>query len=209
MRKTRFINLNASKFVTKLKKNYLLIIFSVMYVVGVVLGSVWLLKNNKLSYIAAENFSSYIAFRTGAGFFKIFFRSFCDMLPVAVLIFLCGTSLFGMAVVPIAVCYKGFEYGIFVGYIYNSFLLKGIAFNALMLIPYTIVSTIGYIKCADCAFGFSCALVRASVPTGGSVNLYTTFREYCKRFSLFILFFIFSAAIDSVLSVAFINFFSF
>ncbi len=209
MRRSTIVNLNTSRFLNTLKHNYLVIIFTVVFVLGIVFGAIWVSRNDTINSIASENFSGYMAVRNDSGVFKIFIASFFNLLPFALLIFLCGTSLVGIALTPIAVCYKGFQYGVMAGYLYKTFLLKGIAFNALMLIPCTIVAAMGLIVSGKLAFNFSYILAKVSIPRGQAVNLYSFFQNYCKQFSLTLLIFTLSAAIDAIMSAAFMNFFTF
>ena len=86
-----------------------------------------------------------------------------------------------------------------------NFMLKGIAFNALLLIPTMLFCAIALFILGRNAFSFSLLLARISLPGGQAVNLYNFFQNYCKKL-IFILF-ILSAIIDAVMSVSFIRFF--
>lgn len=209
MRKSAIVNLNSSKFLNSLKQNYLVIIFSLVFVLGITFGTFIVQKNSAMSIAASSNFSEYLAARQSVGFFKILLTAFFDLLPFALGIFLCGTSLVGVALIPVALAFKGISLGIFSGYLYSAYLLKGIAFNALMLIPTNIIAAVALIICGRISFNFSLILIKASVPKGKSVNLYNNFQTYCKSFLVSVLFLILSALFDALMSVGFLKLFTF
>ena len=209
MRRSTIVNLNTRKFVNILKQDYLTVILSFVYVIGIIIGAVSIDKFSVAQTIAEQQFLGYVSARTGTAFFKIFVSAFLEILPLALLTFLCGTSLVGIALCPITVCYKGFVYGMLAGYLYKTYLLKGIAFNALVLIPGALLSAIAIIICGKLAFKFSYLLARASIPKGQSVNLYNSFQLYCRSFAFSMLLLGLSSMIDSIMSVAFLNFFTF
>ena len=62
------------------------------------------------------------------------------------------------------ICYCGFDYGICTGYLYSNYLLQGIAFNSLILIPCTLISIFGYLLLSREAFYFSLQLLRLTMP---------------------------------------------
>ncbi len=209
MRRSTIVNLNTRKFVKILKQDYLTVIFAVIFLIGIIVGVIAVGRNSVAGTVAQQQFSAYVESRKDAGVFRIFISAFFDVLPLGLITFLCGTSLVGIALCPLAVCYKGFSYGIISGYLYKIFLLKGIAFNALVLIPTTLVSSIALIICGKLAFNFSLILARASIPKGQSVNLYNSFQLYCKRFAVSLLLLALSSMIDAIMSVAFLHFFNF
>ncbi len=209
MRKSAIVNLNSSKFLITVKQNYLVIIFSIVYVLGIIIGTFFSSKNSAINSAVANYFSEYLSSRHLVGFFKVFLTSFFDLLPFALAIFLCGTSLVGVALIPFAIMFKGAAFGMFSAYLYSAYLLKGIAFNALMLIPTNILAALALIICGRISFNFSLVLIKASIPRGHSVNLYNSFQIYCKSFLISIIFLVLSAIFDALMSVGFMNLFSF
>ena len=209
MRKSAIVNLNSSKFINTLRLNYLVIIFSVVYIIGIALGTLLVSKNSALSTAAATTFSGYLGSRQSVGFFKIFLNSFLDLLPVALAVFLCGTSLVGVALIPLAISFKGITLGVLSGYLYSTYLLKGIAFNALLLIPTNLVAALALIICGKISYNFSLVLIKASLPRGQAVNLYNDFQNYFKSFLISLTLFCLSALLDALMSVGFMKLFTF
>lgn len=209
MRKSAIVNLNSSKFVLTIKSNCLVIIFSLIFVVGVILGTVFVKRN--LSILNATNnvFLGFLEDRTTVGFLRIFLTALMDLLPIFLVVFLCGTSLVGVVLTPLAICYKGFSFGILAGYLYKTYMLKGIAFNALIFVPTNLIAALALIYCGKISFNFSLILLRSSMPRGQSVNLYNNFQSYCRSYTLSACFLFVSALTDALMSVGFIKLFNF
>lgn len=207
MKRTTVINLRNSKFLNSVKGNYLVIIFAVVFIIGLTLGTFWVAKNTTIQGIALEEFNVFKTVRQNNKIFKVFLISILDILPFALIVFLCGTSFIGIALTPLVICFFGFKYGIFSGFLYMNYMLKGIAFNSLLLIPTMLFCAIALFVLGRNAFNFSLLLARISMPGGQVVNLYNFFQNYCKKFLLIFVLFIFAAMIDAVMSVSFIKFF--
>lgn len=209
MRRTAIVNLNTSRFIKDLKQHYLTIVFAAFFIFGIAFGSAAVGKNEIINTLSADNFLVYLKVRINQPVYKIFLQAMLNALIVPLCIFLGGTSLVGVALCPAIVLLNGYTYGALAGYLYSEFSLKGIAFNALMLIPSTLIGAVTVIVCGKLAFNFSLILVKSSIPKGQSVNLYNAFQYYCKRFCVALLLIALSAAVDAIMSVAFINFFTF
>ena len=209
MRHSGVVNLNRSKFISAVLKNNVIILLTVFFVVGIIIGTITLSNNEVIFDIAKTNFSSFAQIRKGGTFGNIFISSFFDILPFALLLFLCGTSIVGIALTPLAIAYRGFSYGVTAAYLYNTYSLQGIAFNSLILIPTTLIAVFGFLICGRSALNFSVYLAKISLPKGQAVCIYNDFRTYCKKALLFLLFYVASALLDAIMSVSFIDYFNF
>lgn len=209
MRNSAILNLNRTKFFEVFIKNKFLILLLLCYVTGIVFGVVWLKGSDAVFDIAKADFENYLSVRHSSSFFNVFISAFFTALPICLILFLCGTSVVGIVLVPIAVCYCGFDYGICTSYLYKQYLLQGIAFNSLILIPCTLIAVIGYMLLSKEAFAFSYQLLRVTMPNNNNQNVYTGFKGYCRRFVVIIFIFIGSALADALLNLAFLNFFNF
>ncbi len=209
MRNSAILNLNRTKCLNVLSKHRMLIFILLTYITGIILGVFWLKSSNAIYEIAASDFAKFLSVRIGASFFKAFCDAFLALLPICLILFICGTSVVGVVLIPLTVCYCGFDYGISTGYLYREYLLQGIAFNSLILIPCTLVALLGYVLLSKEAFDFSLNLLRVTMPKVQEGSIYSSFRGYCKKFMLLILIFIAAATLESLLTKAFLNFFSF
>lgn len=209
MMHTKIINLRRTKFISSFSKNRLIIMLTAAYILGLFLGVLFLRQSNAVLNIAQNSFKGYVTIRTTKDFFGIMLKAFTDFLPTLLILFLSGTSVVGIALAPIGIGYCGFRYGITAGFLYKQYLIQGIAFNSLILIPCTVFSVIGYFIAAREALKFSFRLVRISLPKGQAANIYDDFKLYCIRFIIIILIFILSSAVDAAMSVLFLKYFSF
>ncbi|MBE6797946.1 MAG: hypothetical protein E7531_06410 [Ruminococcaceae bacterium] len=209
MKHSGVVNLNRSKIVNTIVKNNVIILLTVFFVVGIIIGVITLRNNEIISNIAKANFNNFVLIRKNGNFGNIFLSSFFDILPFALLVFLCGTSIVGIALTPIAIAYRGFNYGILAAYLYNTYSLQGIAFNSLILIPTTLIAVFGFLISGRSALNFSVYLAKISLPKGQAVCIYNDFRIYCKKALLFLLFYIASALLDAIMSMSFIDYFKF
>lgn len=209
MRKSATINLNSLKLVTALKINYSLIIFSFVFAVGVAIGAFFIKYNPSVISATESIFKDFLLSRVSNGFFKIAIISFLDLLPLCLAIFLSGTSLIGVVLIPVFLCYKGVMFGMLSSYLYVTYLVKGIAFNALFLVPTSLITALTLIFCARISFNFSLILLKSSLPRGQSVNLYYQFQSYFKRYTLSLVFLMLSALLDALMSIGFIKLFNF
>ena len=209
MRKTALIKLNTNKLFFKLKINILEIIFVILFIIGLFVGC-YLVKNYEAIRSASEDyFKTFLSSRNSVGFFGITLKSILDSLPIFLFVFLSGTSLIGVVLIPLLVFLKGSLIGIYTGFIYSNYLLKGIAFNALFFIPVNIILIFALIVCSKISFSYSAILLKISMPKSYSVNLSNNFQSYYKRFSLTALLLIFSAIIDALMSSSFLGLFNF
>ncbi|MBQ0083890.1 MAG: hypothetical protein KBS52_03910 [Clostridiales bacterium] len=209
MRHITTINLRKSKFVDSVSKNRFLIVLAVLYVFGMILGAVLLGKSSSVYSVAQTSFVGFRQIRTDKDFFGIFFSALTSFAPAVIALYLSGTSVVGVALSPLIICYCGFTYGIKAGYIYLKYALQGIAFNSLILIPCTVIAAIGYFICASRAFGFSAGLIRVIMPQKSSAEIFESFKNYCRSFTVVIIIFLISALLDAVTAVAFFKYFSF
>ena len=209
MRHTGIVNLSRSKFANTVLKNNVVIILAICFVVGIIVGVLAIGNSEALLNIAKSDFDSYLTLRRNSSFGNIFFSSFLSVLPYALLIFLCGTSIVGIALTPLSVMYRGFCYGLTAAYLYNTMSLQGIAFNSLILIPTTLIAVFGYLTCGREAVNFSINLAKISMPNGQAVSIYNDFRLYCKRSLIYFIFYIASALLDAIMCGSFIKFFNF
>ncbi len=209
MRHSGIVNLRNSKFFQTVSKNNIVIILSLFFVVGIIIGVVAVRNDGVVSDMANTALDNYIISHSGTSFVRLFLNSFLGFLPFALIIFICGTSLVGIALTPIAITYRGFSYGIMTAYLYSKYLIHGIAFNSIILIPANLFALFGFLLIGREAFNFSLQLARISMPKGQSVGFYNDFKTYCKKIILYLLFVVCAALLDAVMCLSFMKFFKF
>lgn len=203
------INLRKSKVIGSFSQNKFLIVFTILYAFGILLGVFLLKRNSAVFALAKASFSSFKLVRTTENFWNIFLSAVMSFLPTVLALFLSGTSVVGVALSPVIVCYCGFSYGITAGFLYTNYSLQGIAYNSLILLPCTFFALIGYFICAKSAFGFSLNIVRAILPEKRCEGIFDNFKGYCSRYALNLFIFVVPCLLDSILSVSFFKYFKF
>ena len=181
-----------------------------LYIIGLLIGVLSLTGgSSSLHEATKQTLDAYLTARTGKGFFSILLSSLIYQVPFVLIAFLCGTSLVGVALVPLIICYKGFTIGLLSAMLYATYSLKGITFMVLLVIPYTIVSVIALLLAARESIGFSLLLVRLSMPKGTATSIYNDFKNYCARYLFLLIVLLAAAIVDAILSLAFMRFFAF
>ncbi len=209
MRKSAIIRFNISRVFLRLKNNILDIVFLLFFVFGLIIGCFLVRDYEPIKKASEDYFSSFLSSRNSSSFITIAFKSILDSLPIFLFVFLSGTSLIGVVLIPLLIFFKGSLIGVYTGYIYSNYLLKGIAFNALFFIPVNIVLIFALILCSKTSFTYSSVLLKISMPKSYSVNLSSNFQNYYKRFSLSALLLLLSAIIDALMSSSFLGLFNF
>ena len=207
MRRSTVVNLNRVKFAQFLGKNHLIILLTLMFVFGVAGGSVTIAKSQNILKLSEYFLNIYLSQRTGVSFFSVLFGSFFTSLLTLLFVFVSGASMLGVITVPIWVALRGFLYGTVSSYLYSEYSVRGIAFNAVMVIPSAIVFVISFLLAAKESVKFSVIMAKLTLPRSKPVNLYIDFRNYCARYTFFCVAILISALIDAVLSCSFIKFF--
>lgn len=208
MQKGRVLSLRRFGIAEFLNKNMFLISILSFLVLGMVLG-VFLFDNiSTLNEYSAEYLAEYIAQRTNVAFLKMLLDSFIGALAVLFIFFILGASLFGVITVPLAITLKGFLQGGVTAYIYSNYGLKGIAFNAVIFIPSSIIFLIVLLLASRESIKFSIKITSLTLPKTMPLNLTFDFKNYSTRYLLYVFLSFLSAFIDSVLSVGLMKYFS-
>lgn len=208
MQKGRVLSLRRFGIAEFLNKNMFLISILSFLVLGMVLG-VFLFDNiSTLNEYSAEYLAEYIEQRTNVAFLKMLLDSFVDALAVLFIFFILGASLFGVITVPLAITLKGFLQGAVTAYIYSHYGLKGIAFNAVIFIPSSIIFLIVLLLAGRESIKFSLKITSLTLPKTMPLNLTFDFKKYSTKYLLYVFLSFLSAFIDSVLSVGLMKYFS-
>ena len=192
-----------------LHKNKLLLFMCLSLVVGIVIGSFALSGNKSISGYANNLFDYFINSRQGLGFFNQFFSSLLFYFLICLTFFTIGTSIIGAVMSPIICCLSGIYLGGLASYSYSQFGLKGVAFNAIVLLPSALAFSISLFFSAKEAFNFSLIIIKLTLPKSRSCNISVEFKTYCGRFVLALIFCVIAALIDAAVSTSFLKYFSF
>jgi len=210
MNRGKVFTLNKSGFINYIYKNKGLFLLTIFYILGLVLGVLLIRKNNVTYNFSELLFNEYILNRTNTTFISVFLSSFFTMFILVFIVFLSGTSFVGVVLSPITVVAFGYLNGAFLSYIYIQNSIKGIAFNAVIIIPTAILFIIGLLLSARESLNFSSELVKLTFYKGyASSKVFELFKNYCVKYALLLFLSISSALFDGVFSVSFIKYFDF
>ncbi len=208
VQKGRVVNLShLNKVFTFFRLNSYIIALSMFCISGITFGIFGTKFNEKFLVIFEKYTKSFLDLRSDNGFLHIFADSLLLNLCFLVLIFVLGTSVTGITLAPILVFLRSLLFGAVSGIIYSQYSLKGIALNALIIIPPTLVAVIFLILSAKEAMKFSLILIKQTLPETKPQNLSYNFSRYCIKNLLLLIPIILSSVLDSWLSIKLISFF--
>lgn len=208
MQKGRVVNLGRLKSVIDfLKTNWCLLTLSISFVLGLLFGTLYSGGNTNFAKLCAKITDSFIELRSSAEFFEIFKDSFLMNSAFLISIFIFGISITGVTLVPIIMFFKGLHFGSLASIIYSDFALKGIAFNALILIPPSVVFVIFLIISSKSAMRLSLSLIAVTLPNNTPKSFSFLFNKYWKQHIILIIPIIIAALMDAWLSVNLISHF--
>ena len=90
----------------------------------------------RLDFIFQTNFN----IRCSQGLISAFVSSFASSVMLLTVVFLLGLSLWGGFISPVVPFFKGYGYGLSVGFLYGAYGLKGIFYNILVILPGSFIS---------------------------------------------------------------------
>lgn len=168
MKKTGVVHLGNSKLISLVRENLIIVIFSLIFVLGVLAGAL-IISGGFLRNEAENLLSAFIKVHIYSGFFKLFLSNFFISFVFLFLVYLFGTSLLGLAFVPFIVFTKGAISGLLLCGLYSSYGLTGIAMNLLTVLPGTLICTLALISGAGHSLNLSYSLGKMILSEGQSL----------------------------------------
>ena len=205
MKKGTVLSLKNLKFTDFMAKNNILVILILLFILGLAAGTFSGLKISVLSEYSDDYLKRFISERTNATFFSVTLDSFMGSALTLLLTFAAGTSMLGVILVPTIFLLRGVLYGSVSALLYSEYSVKGIAFNAVLIIPSAFVFIIAFLLAARESMRFSLVIAKMSLPGAQSVNLSYDFKNFCGRYLFIALIALASALTDAVLSCSFLD----
>ena len=205
MQKGKVLSLKNFKLADFVARNNILTILVVLIAGGIAVGIFTQSKIQLLSEYSADYLERFIALRSGESFVSVALSSFMGSALVLLLLFAAGTSMLGVVLVPLLSAVRGMFFGGVSALLYSQYAVKGIAFNAVLIIPSAFVFVIALLLAARESMRFSVLIAKISLPGSPSVNLAFDFKYYCGRFLFIALIVLASALVDAVLSCSFLD----
>ena len=205
MRKGKVLSLKNFKLTEFVTKNNILAVLVVLIIAGVSVGIFTESRIQVLSNYSTTYVERFIALRSGESFFSVALSSFMSSALVLLVLFAAGTSMLGVILVPFIAALIGLFYGGISALLYSEYSVKGIAFNAVLIVPSAFVFLIALLLAGRESMRFSLLMAKMTLPGSPSVNLAFDFKNYCGRY-LFIAFILLASALtDAVLSCSFLD----
>ena len=205
MQKGKVLSLKNFKVMDFVARNNILTILVVLIAGGIAVGIFTQSKIQLLSEYSADYLERFIALRSGESFVSVALSSFMGSALVLLLLFAAGTSMLGVVLVPLLTAVRGMFFGGVSALLYSQYAVKGIAFNAVLIIPSAFVFVIALLLAARESMRFSVLIAKISLPGSPSVNLAFDFKNYCGRYLFIALIVLASALVDAVLSCSFLD----
>lgn len=205
MRKGKVLSLKNIRFAEFVAKNNILAVLVVLITAGVAVGIFTEAKLQLLSKYSASYVERFVALRSGESFLSVALSSFMSSALVLLALFAAGTSMLGVVLVPFLAALRGVFYGGVSALLYSEYSVKGIAFNAVLIVPSAFVFVIALLLAARESMRFSLLIAKMSLPGSQSVNLAFDFKNYCGRYLFIALIALASALTDAVLSCSFLD----
>ncbi len=208
MQKGRVLSIRNFGILEFFKKNSFLLTVTLIFTIGFFVG---IFTQNNFSYLKSysnEYITDYIFLRTSEKFGVIFINSLFGFLSSLFILFLLGASLFGVVTVPSALFIKGLLQGGITAFLYSSYSLKGIAFNAVIIIPPTLIFLIILILASRESVRFSIKFSSITLPKTLPLNLSVDFKDYTIKYLILSLSTVACAFIDAMISKGLIKHFT-
>jgi len=209
MRKGIIVNLKRVKILDYVTLNKIFILLCGIFILGIVLGTTVLSKNSFLSQNAEYFIDYFFQLHNNNLFFKKLLLCSLKYIAVILLYFLSGTSMLGVAVTPFITLWQGIFIGCITSYVYATHGLNGIAFNAIILIPSSIIFIMCCFFAAKYAIDFSLSIAKLTLPQSKATSLYIQFKDYCFKYLIFVAMSLICSTLEIILNLLFLNFFNF
>lgn len=184
-------------------KNNISVLLTLLFVAGVAAGAASGNRLKGFSELSLEYFGRFITERTDASFLSVFIGSFVSRAIVLMLVFATGTSLLGVVLSPAVAIFHCMLYGSFSATLYSEYSVKGIAFNAVLVIPCEIIFAVALLLAVRESVKLSLIVARLTLPNTPAGNLSADFRSFCNKYLLICLPVLASALADAAMLRAF------
>lgn len=193
-----------------IKKNVAFAVFCILVFAGIIAGALSgknanneLLK--RLDFIFLTNFD----IRCSRGVLSAFVSSFASSFLFLIVIFLLGLSVWGEFVVAAIPFFKGYGYGLSVGWLYCNYGFYGVLYNILVILPGAFLCSLVVASASYSAFENSLKLMSYCSRLVPPDDIHISLKRYLFSMLWFLILAAVSAAVDMVFSLCFSWIFTF
>lgn len=190
------------------KFNWLMYFLVALFFIGLILGS-FSVKNSDSIIIQKINelYMTYLNSKYTLSSFSIFLNTLLLVSVAVIFSFFTGLCAIGVPFVALIPAVCGALIGIVSGYVYETFLLKGLGYCAIIIFPTAAISVSAILF--SCKESMMMSRTMLSLLIKGRNQAEQSFRNYCIRFLIYILITVFAALTETVLTNLFIGLFNF
>ncbi len=170
MKKSGVVYLGNSKFITLVRENLVIVIFTLIFTIGVLISTLFF-NNKSLENLSFGFLELFLKYRISIGFLGQFLYSFILSFIFIFCVFIFGTSLLGLAFVPFFIFVRGMFCGLLLSALYLEYGLSGIAVNLLSVLPGTLVCLLALINVSADSINLS-YIIGKTVVSSSSRNIY-------------------------------------
>lgn len=192
--------LGLSEFIVKSNISVLL---TLLLAAGVAAGAASGNGLKGFSELSLEYFGRFITERTDTSFPAVFIGSFVSRAIILMLVFAMGTSLLGVVLAPAAAVFHCMLYGSFSATLYSEYSVRGIAFNAVLVIPCETIFAVALLLAVRESVKLSLVVAGLTLPNTPAGNLSADFRAFCNKYLLICLPVLLSALAEAAMLRAF------
>lgn len=205
MKKTKVIHLGGSKFIASVRKNIIIVFFTLIFSLAF-LASCLIFRTGNMTDFSKWSYDIFITSKLNGSFFKIFSLSFLISFIFLFVVELFGTSLTGCAFIPFIIIVRGLSYGFALCNLYSLGKINALIINIIVLLPSAIISIVCLFSASAKSINLSYFLGKLSIGDGQALNQ-VDLKRYLLNFFIYVLVTIFSALIEAFMATAFRNFF--
>ena len=197
----KVINLKDYSFVIDfLNKNKVILLSLLLFISGFGFGIYSLDKFEGFKTFFESNLNDVISLRKKGDIFDISISSFGFYLNTLINIFIIGSSILGLVLLPFILFGYGMFYGSIISLLYITYDLKGVVLSGVLVIPLIVLFSICLIFAIKEATDFSLKISSLTFPKTAPTNLYFAFKSYCSKFLIIISISVISSLLDGFLS---------
>lgn len=209
MKKGIIVNLKSFKVLNYVTLNKIFILLCSFFILGVFLGSFLTTKNTWISENAKAFFENFISIHSNRSFFKKIISCLTKYFFVLIIYFLSGSSIIGIVSTPFLTIWQGIITGSITSFLYTTYGLSGIAFNAIILIPPSAIFVVSCFFAAKFSIEFSLDLIKLTMPKSRPTNLYASFKRFSTNYLILTSISVACCLVEIILNILFLKFFNF
>ena len=206
---TKMLNLHSLKQKVKgVEFNWIMLILVTLFFIGLIFGSFSVKNNNSfLTSIITELYSAYLSQKDTFSSVIIFMYTFLLSMTAVVISFFTGLCALGIPFIVLVPFVSGAVIGTISGFVYETYLLKGLGYCAIIIFPAAAISLVSLIS--SCKESLLMSGNMLSILATGRAKEQNCFKSYCIKYLVFTLVCAAAALIEAVLFNMFSDLFNF